>query len=128
MSISNEKWSEIARKLSELWNVSFLYDGHDIEVHWQINKNKIVWFVFIDGVVFSKWTNKESKLYCLFEKFWFKRTSSIYTARQRISYKGLISKEALNQKKCYLQPYFTSVSTLVRQFKKIEGLTLKEED
>ncbi|HEH9616931.1 MULTISPECIES: hypothetical protein [Pasteurella] len=127
MSISNEKWSEIARKLSELWNVSFLYKGRLIEVNWKIHKNKIIWFVFIDGAVNFFWSSKESEMFYLVEKFWFKRSRSLYTQKQRKEYKGLISKKSLEKKIGYFQPYFTSVSTLVRQFKKIEGLTIKED-
>lgn len=128
MSITNEEWSEIARKLSELWSVSFLYDGHLIEVHFRIHKNKIIWFVFIDSAAIGKWASEESEMFYLVEKFWFKRSRSLYTQKQRKEYKGLISKKSLGQKISYFQPYFTSVSTLVRQFKKIEGLTIKEED
>ncbi|WP_424410384.1 hypothetical protein [Pasteurella sp. PK-2025] len=131
MSISNEEWTEIARKLSELWSVSFLYDGHLIEVNWKIHKNKIIWFVFIDGEWNGKWASEESEMFYLVEKFWFKRSRSLLTQKQRKEYKGLIrliSKKSLGQKISYFQPYFTSVNTLVRQFKKIEGLTLEEED
>ncbi|MFC0996935.1 hypothetical protein ACFGZ1_11200 [Pasteurella multocida] len=127
MSISNEKWQEITIKLGMLTSVAFMYGSHLIEVKPKIYKGKIIWVVYIDACIKGEWVNKENQMFNVVAKVWFKKSRHVFTAKEKRNYKGVIDKKMLNQKLYSLIPWFSSCSTLIRQFKKLDGLTLKED-
>lgn len=127
MSISNEKWQEIAIKLGMLASVAFMYGSHLIEVKPKIYKGKIIWVVYIDASIKVEWENKENQMFNVVEKVWFKKSRHVFTAKEKRSYKRVFDKKRLNQKVYSLIPWFSSCSTLIRQFKKIDRLILKED-
>jgi len=139
--ITNEKWDAIEKKL-EGWfsDVSFLYDGHSVRVQkLPFRENVLRLFVFIDGTIDQ---NKSIDLHKkgfdpLVTLFWRRSERYAFDRKYRqslIKYnkamKSLGSKDPPkdpNAKLIVYHPDFATAKSLVRQFRRIEGLTFVQE-
>lgn len=127
MVISNEQWKAIPLKLGLFENVDFIYNDYLIEVVPKIHKNKVVYVIFINGRINSEWLLKDNEMYPLVDKLWFKTSRNAYSMKDRKIYQRVLGKKEVNKKIFLLNPYFSSINTLIRQFKKLDGLILKED-
>ncbi|WPA91027.1 hypothetical protein QS795_011070 [Providencia zhijiangensis] len=135
MGISKEQWVKIEGDLKDYFaSVDFQYKGIEIGVRRvSIGEGKTALAVFLDGEIRTGWGWTNSDVFNpLVECFWSKRQKSYYSpARvkklEKIYGKRRVKKEIsnLHEKLTWYHPYFSKASVLVRQFKRIEGLTLK---
>jgi len=135
--ITNEEWDAIEKKL-EGWfsDVSFLYDGHSVRVKkLPVSENNLRLIVFIDGVIDpNKTIDLSGNGFChLVCKFWRKSEKYAFdkkfreTLRHRNALlKGFRQKNALGDPDIKITSYhpdFSTAKILVRQFRRIDGLT-----
>ncbi|HEQ1859967.1 TPA: hypothetical protein VEO38_003553 [Providencia alcalifaciens] len=135
MRISKEQWVKIEGDLKDYFaSVDFQYKGIEIGVRRvSIGEGKTALAVFLDGEIRIGWGWINSDVFNpLVECFWSKRQKSYYSPTrvkklEKIYGKRRVKKEIsnLHEKLTWYHPYFSKASVLVRQFKRIEGLTLK---
>ncbi|MTC34161.1 hypothetical protein GKR67_05985 [Providencia alcalifaciens] len=135
MGISKEQWVKIEGDLKDYFaSVDFQYKGIEIGVRRvSIGEGKTALAVFLDGEIRTGWGWTNSDVFNpLVECFWSKRQKSYYSPTrvkklEKIYGKRRVKKEIsnLHEKLTWYHPYFSKASVLVRQFKRIEGLTLK---
>ena len=133
MAISKEQWDKVESELAGTFGSAlFKLGDHEISIQ-RVRKSEstTVLAVYIDGYIKGEWhTKEETRPDCL-EQVWRKRYISIYKQadiKQIIKIFG--KREAkkrypnLNEKKEFLDCYFTTAKSLVRQFKRIKGIEL----
>nr|WP_305849330.1 hypothetical protein [Providencia sp. M-27] len=135
MSISKEQWAKIEGDLKDYFaSVDFQYQDTEIGIRRvSAGEGKTKLAVFLDGEICSGWGWPNSNVFNpLVALFWSKRQKSIYSPTkvkklEKIWGKRRAKKEIPNlyEKLTWYQPYFSKASALVRQFKRIEGVTLK---
>jgi len=139
MPIQKEQWDGIENELKSLFaTVEFKFNERKITVQkQQIKENKFGLLVFIDGKISLKdmeWKGEQADP--LVRQFWRKREKSLFSPSKvaemtkRMGKKAkaeFISKGGWDKKIIHYDPVFNTASSLVRQFKKIEGLELAEE-
>lgn len=144
MAISKEQWAKILATAKTNWfSLEFSLRGYAIQVcRKQISESRTVLAVFINGKIEGRWSkdlneiNAEDALDSVLVQVWFHRFKALY---KRAQLQHLVKlKKSLGVKRfkeiygpdpqkagfTYLIPYFSTASTLVRQFRKIEGLEL----
>lgn len=138
MSISKEQWADIEERLKSFYvNVKFTLSGHEICVQKVLYKeNQYALCVYIDGSWKGSWMmgNKDPEHDPIVKQVWRRRTRSVFSPAKK---KRLIkafgirgSKRVfpnMNQVIEYWNPDFKTAASLVRQFKKIDGLKLVTE-
>ncbi|GGF00605.1 hypothetical protein [Pseudoalteromonas gelatinilytica] len=133
MAISKEQWEKIENELAGfLGSALFKLGDHEISIQRVRNsESTTVLAVYIDGYIKGEWHTKEETRPACLEQVWRKRYISIYKQadiKQIIKIFG--KREAkkrypnLNEKKEFLDCYFTTAKSLVRQFKRIKGIEL----
>ncbi|MDX1301214.1 hypothetical protein [Photobacterium sp.] len=132
--ITKEQWVAIEKELSLLIaSVHFNLDGHEISVGRRLVREGVTsLFVYIDGEIKGGWyVNKFGIRPAVVEKVWRKRSQACYSPSKIQRIEKLHGKRnakkyypELHKKHEYLDPEFTKASVLVRQFKKLDGLTL----
>ncbi|EHK5439421.1 hypothetical protein I8Y03_002704 [Aeromonas hydrophila] len=148
MSISKEQWKAIEAELKGGWvQVKFKLHGHEIYItRERKTESTTVLAIYIDGAIKGTWMkvledidpadefmNKVVKqVFChKFHKRYGKKDLENYAkAKRQCGAKfanELYGKDPEKQGTTYLFPAFGSSTTLVRQFKKIEGLELVSE-
>lgn len=102
--ITNEQWQQIENQLSlYLGCVTFQLNGYEISARrQQINETTLKIVVYINGEIKGSWGNKE--------KVDISEPSVIPLVWRDVKY--------------LRSPFFTATKTLIRQYKKIEGLEL----
>lgn len=135
MSITKEQWAGIEESLKAHYVViKFQYQDTEITVNRvSSGEGRTELAVWINGKIGGAWGipgNENFNPLC--EIFWHKRTKSLYTARQIKDLENVYGKRAatreipnLHKKTTYYMPYFSKASVLVRQFRRIEGLTVE---
>jgi hypothetical protein len=148
MTISKEQWKAIEAELKGSWvQVTFKLHGHEIYItRERKSESATVLSVYIDGAIKGVWMKQLDEIdpadefmnkvvkQVHFHKFaakWnkkqldhiakFKRSFGVKEARK------VFGTDPEKAGWTYLVPYFGSSATLVRQFKKIEGLELVSE-
>lgn len=148
MSISKEQWKAIEAELKGIWvQVKFKLHGHEIYItRERKSESTTVLAVYIDGAIKGAWMKELAEIdpadefmnkvvkQVHFHKFkarWnkkeldriakFKRSFGVKEARR------VFGSEPEKAGWTYLFPHFGSSASLVRQFKKIEGLELVSE-
>ncbi len=133
--ISKEQWQEIEKNLTDriFHKETFALDGHVILVSKTfVSKNKLGFAVYVDGVIqLAQGSISRPEFNQVTHKVWRKRQKAVYSP---VKVKKLIkdigkrrAKELfpnLEKVVTYYDPTFTSASTLLRQFKKLDGLTI----
>lgn len=135
MSISKEQWAKIEEDLKGYFaSVDFQYENTEVSVRrvgYGEGQTKLA--IYLDSQICYGWGWSNSDAFNpLVKFFWAKRQKSLYSPTkvkklEKIWGKRRAKKEVpnLHEKFTWYQPYFSKASVLVRQFKRIEGLTLK---
>ncbi|WP_368890454.1 hypothetical protein [Morganella morganii] len=137
MSITKEQWAGIEESLkSHYVRIKFFHHGTYIQVtRVSTGEGKTELAVYLDGVICVGWGFPDGEHFNpLCELFWHQRNKSYYTPKQiKDCEKALGKRQAkktfpkLHQKLTYYTPYFSKASVLVRQFRRIDGLTVTGE-
>ncbi len=140
MAISKEKWADIEKELASLFvNMKFEYKGFELAVQRQRHsESKTALVVYINGEIKGGWSLTEDD--CedrpeILKDVWKLTTKAKYKAEfikkiNKIFGKRRAKKDYpdLHERHEYYLPYFAKASVLVRQFKKLEGITLIEKN
>lgn len=144
MAISKEQWAKILATAKTNWfSLEFSLRGYAIQVcRKQISESRLILAVYINGVIDGRWMkdlseiNESDALDSVLTQVWFHRFKALYkkTQLQHLDkikksigakrFKELYGATPHKDGITYLTPYFSTASTLVRQFRKIEGLEL----
>ena len=148
MSISKEQWKAIEAELKDIWvQVKFKLHGHEIFItRERKSESTSVLPVYIDGSIKGIWWKyldeidpTDEFMNKVVKQVYFHKFIKRYGKKELVNYartkrecgakfaNELYGKEPEKQGKFYLSPFFGSSATLVRQFKKIEGLELVSE-
>lgn len=138
MSISKEQWASIEERLKGFYfSVKFTLSGHEITVQKvRYKENQYALCVYIDGSWKGLWmTGDKDPVYDpIVKQVWRKRSRALYSpakkARIRKSFGVRRTKEMfpdLDKAIVMWMPDFKTAASLVRQFKKIDGLELVAE-
>ena len=148
MSISKEQWKAIEVELKGSWvQVKFTLHGHEILVtRERKSESTTVLPVYIDGSIKGIWWKfldeidpadefmnqvvKQVYFHKFIKRHGKKDLENYARAKRECGAKfanELYGKEPEKQGRTYLTPFFGSSATLVRQFKKIDGMELVSE-
>ncbi|MCY9855427.1 hypothetical protein [Vibrio mediterranei] len=135
-AISTEEWAAIQERLASGSPVCerFLYKGHKIQVQRVlVSESRTLLAVYIDGEIKGAWLLSDSKVErpTVIDDVWFLKTRSNYSSNYIREAEKAFGKRAvkkhipdLHGKYQYRIPYFNKASSLVRQFKKLDGIAL----
>lgn len=136
MNINKEQWAEIEEKLTyDHSYINFQYKDTEINVmRKKVKEGKTELAVYLDGKICVGWGFTDSELFNPLTKLFWKQVSrSLYSQRyikqmEKIWGKRQAKKEfpKLHEKLTYYRHAFSKASVLVRQFKCIKGLSLKD--
>ncbi|MDD0823735.1 hypothetical protein PTQ27_04500 [Mannheimia sp. AT1] len=127
MAISTEQWKEIKQKLdSIIGRVKFRYKEHLLTVDVVQIKRSLKLAVYVDGEIDGAWTKEGHEIRPYLEEIWYRKESPLFNAKEKKSYRGLVSKKQLNKKVVTYSPTFPSPTALIRQYKTLDGLELVE--
>lgn len=127
MAITTEQWSEIKAALSGTFGRAvFNYKGHRIAVSVEQDGRKLVLAAYINGEIRGAWQETANEMNPIITQVWYPKEVQAYTAKVKKELKGLLSKKELNKKVVFMSPWFPSPSSLLRQYKKLDGLELVE--
>ncbi|WP_028302635.1 hypothetical protein [Oceanospirillum beijerinckii] len=138
MSISNKQWAEVQRELEGLYaQAKFRYEGILVQVvRVAVSESTFALRVYLDGSTCAGWGHKNlagpnPHYKPVTEKLWRKRTRAMYPPKKKqelIKRFGKRKAESalpgLNDVQVWYEAVFMSASSLVRQYKKLEGLEL----
>jgi hypothetical protein len=133
MAISKEQWAEIEKQLAGLFgSVIFKYGEFEITViRGRVSESKTSLVVYVDDVIKGGWYSKDNERPSCIPDVWRKRTRARYTTKsikdaEKVWGKRRAKKEMpeLYEKTEYHTCEFTTAKSLVRQYKKLEGLEL----
>ncbi len=125
--MTNELWSELEKEAynSPFFRKRFLIGEDIITVSSGINKNKITYSIYINGVMRGA-EEKEKQ-----DKFWFGRVKR-FSKKEKVALKKLAKLSEGEEKKEYLEkyktgrmytyriPFFDSFRSIKNQYKKLE--------
>ncbi|MFK4751469.1 hypothetical protein [Oceanobacter antarcticus] len=132
--ITNDQWKDIQEKLARSFvTVKFRWGDDDVTVNRvNLSENKTALAVYMNGTI--KWGNgwpDSNQFDPRVEKIWRKRTKALYSPAKKAKIEKTLGKRAarktftnLDQKMEWYDPTFSTAASLVRQFKKIQNLTL----
>ncbi|WP_293266765.1 hypothetical protein [Neptunomonas sp.] len=132
--ITKEQWDDIENDLTGMFaSVKFQYGEHEIIASRErVGEGKYDLVVYVDGYIKGAWymPDKEGFLPVI-KDVWRTRKKAIYSPQKKAKIiKDLgkrLTKEVyleLDKTIVYYSPDFTTAKSLVRQYKKLEGLTL----
>lgn len=133
MAISKEQWVEIEKQLAGLFgSVIFKYGEFEITVtRGRVSESKTSLVVYVDDAIKGAWFIEDNERPKCIPDVWRKRTHAKYTAKsirdaEKVWGKRRAKKEMpeLYEKTEYHTCDFTTAKSLVRQYKKLEGLEL----
>ncbi|OPX57050.1 hypothetical protein SAMN02745127_02090 [Oceanospirillum multiglobuliferum] len=135
MSITKSQWQEIEEELKTLrCKVVFDYQGQAISVERiRTGESRLDLAVYLDGNIVLGWGWPDGEVFDPQVKLlWRQRSKSIFKpAEKQKLIKEIGVRRAkkhfpkLDDKIEWYDPVFTSAAALVRQYKKLEGLSLK---
>lgn len=132
--ISKEQWQAIQKELEgSFGRADFQLNQHKIDVRRvRLSESKTALAVYINDVIQpgQGWSN--SKVYNpLTEQVWRKRSKAVYSPAKKAEIEKNLGKRRaravfsnLDETIEWYDPTFTTAASLVRQFKKVAGLTL----
>ncbi|ENS5448866.1 TPA: hypothetical protein ACGW2D_003924 [Morganella morganii] len=136
MSIIKERWAEIEESLkADHVIIKFQYQNTEITVtRVSVSEGRTKLAVWFNGKIGGAWGLPDNKNFNpLCALFWHKRTKSLYPPKRIREMQKAVGKRAAKSvipnpdaKFTYYMPYFSKASVLVRQFRRIEGLTVEE--
>ena len=133
MAITKEQWTEIEKHLAGLFgSVIFKYGEFEITVtRGRVSESKTSLVVYVDGVIKGGWYSKDNERPACIPDVWRKRTRAKYTAKSIKSFEKIWGKRRAKKEMPELYEVtqyhtcdFTTAKSLVRQYKKLEGLEL----
>ena len=137
-AITKEQWQTIREALqSSFCCVWFRYQNTEVcVVRVRKSESRTTLYVYFDNKVCLGWGNPECDIYNpLTEFFWFTRTRRAYSAKEVQKMEKALGKRyarkhmsSLYQSYSYRVPEFASSATLIRQLRKVEGLSLITEE
>lgn len=140
MTITKEQWQAVEKELAAGWvNVEFQYKGFELAVARQReSESKTVLAVFINGEIKGAWMSLFNDVKDgpeIIKDVWKLTTKAKYKPAmikdiEKIYGKRRAKKEYpdLHSRYEFFMPYFSKASVLVRQLKKLEGITLTKAD
>lgn len=133
MAITKEQWVEIEKHLAGLFSsVIFKYGEFEITVtRGRISESKTSLVVYVDGVIKGGWYSKDNERPACIPDVWRKRTRAKHTAKSIKSFEKIWGKRRAKKEMPDLYEVteyhtcdFTTAKSLVRKYKKLEGLEL----
>ena len=133
MAITKEQWTEIEKHLAGLFSsVIFKYGEFEITVtRGRVSESKTSLVVYVDGVIKGGWYSKDNERPACIPDVWRKRTRAKYKAKSIKSFEKIWGKRRAKKEMPELYEVtqyhtcdFTTAKSLVRQYKKLEGLEL----
>ncbi|MFP3352309.1 hypothetical protein ABZP26_08235 [Pseudoalteromonas sp. SD03] len=133
MAITKEQWVEIEKHLAGLFSsVIFKYGEFEVTVtRSRVSESKTSLVVYVDGVIKGGWYSKDNERPACIPDVWRKRTRAKYTAKSIKSFEKIWGKRRAKKEMPELYEVteyhtcdFTTAKSLVRQYKKLEGLEL----
>lgn len=133
MAITKEQWIEIEKHLAGFFgSVIFKYGEYEITVtRGRVSESKTSLVVYVDDAIKGAWFIEDKERPSCIPDVWRKRTRAKYTAKsikdaEKVWGKRRAKKEMpeLYEKTEYHTCDFTTAKSLVRQYKKLEGLEL----
>ncbi|MFJ5319222.1 hypothetical protein [Pectobacterium versatile] len=131
-TITKEQWTQIAEELKSYFcHVEFKYQDTVITVTRERDgESKTVLSVYFDGTLRSGWGIETSEIYNPITRlFWCEKKKRYYSAKRVAEIEKKLGKRRakeyfpdLHKTIIYWWPYFTTSTSLIRQFKKAEGL------
>lgn len=131
-TITKEQWAQIAEELKSYFcHVEFKYQDTVITIARERDgESKTVLSVYFDGKMSWVWGRKESEFYNpITELFWCERKKRLYPAKRAAQIEKEFGKRRakeffpkLYDSISFWLPYFATSTSLIRQFKKAEGL------
>jgi hypothetical protein len=136
--ISKEQWATIEKHFSErVFHTEKFQLGETLLSVSKtfVEKNKLGLVVYIDGVIQPSQGIQSSSLFNpLTSQVWCKRTKHLYSPAKKQKLINEYGKRRIKQyfpdldkTYSYFSPLFTSEKTLIRQFKKLDGLSVVAE-
>lgn len=135
MSITNEQWQQIEEALKGFCpSVQFQYGEFKISIgRARVSESKHELCVYINDEIQGTWFTKEDERPSCIPNVWRTRTKSMYTAKQIKEIEKVFGKRQskkyypnLHKKHIYYSCMFSTAKSLVRQYKKLDGLKLWE--
>ena len=145
MTITAAQWKEISARLKRQWvHMEFSLKGHSITIQrTRKTESTTVLAVYIDNTISGKWMKlideidpADEFMNQVVKQVWFHRFKAMYSGKQLAAmekfkrgigvkrFKEMYGDDPKSEGITFLRPMFGSAAVLVRQFKKIEGLTL----
>ena len=133
MTISKEQWDKVENEIAGTFGSAlFKLGDHEVSIQRVIkSESTTVLAVYIDGYIKGEWFTKEATQPPCLKLVWRKRAISIYKQAEIKKLIQMFGKREvkkrypnLYKKKEYLDCYFTTAKSLVRQFKRIKGIEL----
>ena len=136
MAITKEQWAKIQERLkSSFATMQFIVGEHTISVERRsVSESKTALAVFVDGKI--EWKNafdSDGGRPDIITKVWRRRSKAIFPPAKKAK---LLKNFGKRKAKEYFpkmdevmesyDPFFNTAASLVRQFKKIEGIELSE--
>jgi len=133
MAITKEQWIELEKHLTGYFGSAiFKFGEFEITVtRGRVSESKTSLVVYVDDVIKGGWYSKDNERPACIPDVWRKRTRARYTAKsikeaEKVWGKRRAKKEMpeLYEKTEYHTCDFTTAKSLVRQYKKLDGLEL----
>ncbi|MCI4116050.1 hypothetical protein E4659_12555 [Dickeya dianthicola] len=132
-SITKEQWAQIKTELQSYFcHIEFKYGDTVITVARERDgESRTVLAVYFDGTMRGAWGSEKSEVYNPITRlFWCEKKKRLYSAKRAAQLEKEIGKRRakehfpdLHDSYSYWLPFFSSSTSLIRQFKKAEGLT-----
>jgi len=132
--ITKEQWAELEKEMAGYFvSVKFRYQDHTLTIQRvKESESKTALAVYIDGTIKGGWFLPDSiDRPAIIPDVWRKRSKRLWSHQQKAKIiKDLGKRRAQNafpdidRVYVYYGPYFTTAKSLVRQFKKLEGIEL----
>ncbi|MEQ9868577.1 hypothetical protein ABRP77_04655 [Pectobacterium odoriferum] len=131
-TITKEQWAQIAEELKSYFcRVQFQYQNTVITIARERDgESKTVLSVYFDKTMRSGWGMETSEIYNPITRlFWCERKKRLYPAKRAAQIEKEFGKRRakeffpkLHDSISFWLPYFATSTSLIRQFKKVEGL------
>lgn len=132
-SITKEQWALITEELKGFFcHVQFKYQDTVISVTRERDgESRSVLTVYFDGKICGGWANEKSENYNPITRlFWCEKKKRLYPAKRATQIEKEFGKRRakeyfpkLYDSVSFWLPFFTASASLIRQFKKVDGLT-----
>ena len=140
MTITKEQWQAVEKELAAGYvNVKFEYKGFELAIQRQLkSENTTALAVYINGEIKGSWVWFNEEIVDrpeIIKAVWKRATKAKWDPKsvkeiEKHYGKRRAKKEypTLHERHEYWMPFFSKASVLVRQFKKLEGITLIKAD